>query len=144
MVLLIPTFFLFGQSSKSVLNDTEITTKLQKIKDNIDNLFITFKSNKQPNPEVNFDDSFITNIKLYNVYGSTSTNNFDNNLSFRISTNDYKKATKADFEKTFTTIAENLRTLFNDLAIREKQSEDMKELVMYERGKDVNQPVASP
>jgi hypothetical protein len=144
LLLMISCLFSFGQTTKSVLNDSEINSKLQKIKDNIDNLFVSFKSDRRPDPEVNFDDSYFTDLKFYNIEGSTYTTDFDNNLSFRISTSNYKKATKADFEKAYTDLATNLKTVFDFLEQREKETEQTKELTLFEKGKDTNAPVASP
>jgi hypothetical protein len=141
--LMLPALLSFGQTGNPALNDTAINSKLEQIKDNIDQLFQTFKTDKQPDPEVNFDDAFYTDLTFYNTAGSVYKNDFDNNLSFRISSDDYKKATRADFEKAYTEFAEDLRTIFDFLEIREKQTAEMKELTLFEMGKDTEAPVAS-
>lgn len=143
-LFLSPSSIIFSQTTKSSISDPDVKTKLQKVKDNIDHMFQTFKTNKPPDPEVNFDDSYYTNLKFYNVKGTVSSNNFDENMSFRISTSDYKKATRIDFEKTYTELSENLKNTFDFLEIREARTDDIKELTLFEKGKDTNLPVADP
>lgn len=133
-----------SQASASSLIDADIKIKLEKIKDNIDYLFQTFKSDKQPDPNVNFDNSYITDLSFYNIKGTLSSNNFNENMSFRISTADYKKATRADFEEAYTELADDLKDTFDFLELRQKEAADSKELTLYELGKDTNVPVADP
>ena len=135
---------LFAQNTESPLYDADITTKLENIKDNIDDLFNAFKTDSQPDPEVNFNDSYITSLKFYTQAGSISATDFDNNLSFRISSSDFPEATKADFEEAYTTISENLKTIFDDLEVVENKSDKEEEITLFEMGKDVNAPVISP
>jgi len=130
---------IFGQN---VLNDPNLKATIQKLHDNRDNLLKAFKGQKEPDLGLGLGNSYYTTIKLYGVKGSLDDNNFDENMSFRISNSDHKKATKADFEKAFADISELLKSIFNDLEIREKEDDKTKELTLFEKGKDTNAPVA--
>lgn len=129
---------LHGQTS---LKDPNLKTTIQKIKDNADDLLNTFKGEKEPDLGLGLGVSYYTNIKLYNVKGSLDDNDFDENMSFRISTSEHKKATKADFEKAFADMSAALKSSFSELEIREKQEDKTKELTLFEKGKDTNAPV---
>lgn len=144
LCFLVQATALFAQHTESPLYDADITTKLENIKDHIDDLFNTFKTDSQPDPEINFNDSYITSLKFYNQAGSISTTDFDNNLSFSIRSSDFPEATKADFEEAYTTISENLKTIFDDLEVRENKSDKEEEITLFEMGKDTDAPVISP
>jgi len=130
----------YGQ--KSSLNDPNLKATIQKIKVNQDHLLKTFKGAKEPDNGLGMDVSYYTTIKLYGIKGSLTENNFSEDMSFRISTYQYKKATKADFEKAFTGLSGILKSVFSDLEVREKQDETIKEVVLFEKRKDTNAPVA--
>lgn len=134
---------LLAQNTKSPFNDAAIDTTLQKIKDNIDDLFYSFKSDAQPDANVNFDDAYFTNMKLYNVSGYVSKTDFDNSLSFSIESDDFPDATKADFEQAYETLNEKLRALFDDLEVRDESAAQTKNLTLFEMGKDTQAPVIS-
>jgi len=129
----------FGQTT---LKDPNIKVTIQKIYDNRDNLLKAFKGEKEPDLLDLGTTSYYTNFKLFNVKGSIDDNDFDENMSFRISTSEHKKATKTDFDKAFAEISAALKASFSDLEIREKQDDKTKELTLFEKGKDTNAPVA--
>jgi len=133
------TSVFYGQTT---LHDPNLKTTVEKIKDNRDQLFKTFKGGKEPDLGLGLGESYYTKIKIYGVKGSLTENNFDEDMSFRISTNELKKATKADFENAFTELSGILKSVFSDLELREKQNEQSKEIVLFEKGKDTNAPVA--
>lgn len=130
---------IFGQTA---LNDPNLKATIQKVHDNRDNLFKTFKGKKEPDMGLGLGDSYSTTISLYGTKGSLSQTNFDETMNFRISSSDYKKATKANFEKAFDDISKILQSTFDDLEIKEKQDDKSKEMVLFEKGKDTNAPVA--
>jgi hypothetical protein len=143
-LLLFSGLLIYGQPTKNSLSDPDIKTKLQKVRENMDHLLVTFKTDKQPDPDVNFDNSYYTNLEFFKVKGTISSNDFDEDMSFRISSSDNKKASRADFEKAYEELADNLKTIFDFLEIREKQGPDMKELTLFEAGKNTDVPVADP
>ena len=129
----------FGQTT---LRDPNLKATIQKIYDNRDNLLKAFKGAKEPDLGLGLPPSYSTNFKLYNVKGSMDDNDFDENMSFRISNSDHKKATKADFDKAFEEMSAALKASFSELEIREKQDDKTKELTLFEKGKDTNVPMA--
>jgi hypothetical protein len=139
-ILFLSEFITYGQTT---LKDPNIKATIQKIKDNADHLLEAFKGAKEPDLGLGLQPSYSTKIKLYNVKGSMDDNDFDENMSFRISNSDYKKATKADFDKAFAEMSEALKSSFSDLEIREKQDDKSKELTLFEKGKDTNAPMAN-
>ena len=135
-------FLLFLTTVYGQLSDPNLNATIQKIYDNRDNLFKAFKGEKEPDLGLGLGASYYTKIKLYNVKGSMDDNDFDENMSFRISNSDHKKATKADFDKAFSDMSEALKASFSDLEIREKQDDKSKEVTLFEKGKDTNAPMA--
>lgn len=138
LLLVFPTIA-FGQST---LKDPNLKATIQKLFDNRDNLLDAFKGEKEPDLGLGLGTSYYTNFKLYNVKGSMDDNDFDENMSFRISNSEHKKASKADFEKAFADMSAALKESFSDLEVREKQDDKSKELTLFEKGKDTNAPVA--
>ncbi len=143
-LLLLPALSLFSQSSKNALQDSELHTKLEQVKTNFGDLYGAFKTDKQPNAEVNFDDSYYTNLTFYNIAGTASVTDYDSNLSFRIASDDFEKAGKKDFENAFTEIATQLKAVFNDLEVRESSTEKEKKLTLFEKGKNTELAVRDP
>ena len=139
-ILFLSVFITCGQTT---LKDPNIKATIQKIKDNADQLLKTFKGGKEPGLGLGLGDSYYTTIKMYGVKGSLDDNDFDENMSFRISSSDHKKATRADFDKAFADISEALKSSFSDLEIRENQDDKTKELTLFEKGKDTNAPMAN-
>ena len=144
--ILVTGFFIVSicaiRAQTPALSDPNIKTTIQKIKDNRDHLFKSFKGEKEPDLGLGLGDSYHTKIKLYGVKGSLADNDFDENMSFRISNAEHKKATKDDFDKAFAELSGLLRSNFSDLEIREKQDEKTKELTLFEKGKDTSAPMA--
>ena len=143
-LLIFPASSLFSQGSKATLSDPELRTKLEQVKANFDNLYTTFKTAEQPNAEVNFDDSYYTSITFYNITGTTSVTDFDSDISFRIASSDYTKATKEDFEKIFAELSTNLKAVFNDLDVRESSTDKETKLTLFEKGKNTELAVRDP
>lgn len=139
MLLFVFPLVIFGQTT---LKDPNVKATIQKIKDNADHLLKSFKGGKEPDLGLGLKPSYYTTIKLYNVKGSLDDNDYDENMSFRISNSEHKKATKADFDKAFADMSEALKSSFSDLEIREKQDDKSKELTLFEKGKDTNAAVA--
>src|SRR5689334_3687571 len=110
VVLLLSLATAYGQ-----LSDPNIKKTIQKIYDNRDNLLNAFKGEKEPDLLDLGTTSYYTNFKLFNVKGSIDDNDFDENMSFRISTSEHKKATKADFDKAFAEISAALKASFSEL-----------------------------
>jgi hypothetical protein len=128
----------FGQNP---LTDDGIKLKLQKIKSNFDNLYSTYKTDKQIANQLG---NYYTDIKFYNIAGTTSTHNFSEDMSFRIATSDYKSATKANFERAYTELKNILVSVFSDLDKNEEETVSTKTFQLFEKGKNTNVPTKDP
>ena len=65
-------------------------------------------------------------------------------MSFRIASDDFKKATKEDFENAFTEISTQLKAVFDDLEVKESSTDKEKKLKLFEKGKNTELPVRDP